>query len=344
MQKKLPKIIVIEGFWGAGKSTLITSIRRKFPVLFIPEPNFLSAGIKSNISQWYKLQHKKRMDLAKTYIEYGEDTILERSILSSAAFYYAQHGSVPKWFNHVKSQLRTMSNLHILFLYKDKKGFLKNALDIKDKDVKLAISKHKEFYNNYLDFFTKVAPKLIGPKIICIKVSEKKQLPANTMKYLKKLLDNGPRHVKRKLEEIKAYCASAIIFYGDKFLLIYSKKHGHFSFPQGHRENGENLNQTVLREIKEETGFNDLEIITPIDTDDYRFYDKGKITRKIIKCFLVKLRSLKRSKKQFEAHESYTNHFFPSQNVLKKINWAEDKRMMMRAQEIISSNKKGPRF
>ena len=39
-----------------------------------------------------------------------------------------------------------------------------------------------------------------------------------------------------------------------ELLLIKHKSGGHWSFPKGHVESGENELQTALREIKEETG------------------------------------------------------------------------------------------
>lgn len=340
-QKKLPNIVIIEGFWGVGKSTLITTIRQSYPVLFIPEPNYISAGIKTGISEWYRDQHNKRMELAKKYIGYGENVILERSILSSIAFYYARHGFMPKWFNSSKLELSFLNNIHIFFLYNDKNSFLKNYFKIKDRSVKSAMIK-KSFYDNYFNFFAEIAPKLIKQKIVCVKISENQYQP-DINKEIKKIL-SGNHSETKKIKESKHYCASAVMFYGDKFLLLYSSKHRHFSLPQGHRNEGEELIDTILREIKEETGFYDFEIIMPINTYGFRFYNKNQITHKIITCFLVKLNSLKKNKKGFEAHESYTNHFFVAENAIKKLNWPEDKEVMKRAQNIIVANKKMPSF
>lgn len=332
---KLPKIIVIEGFWGVGKSTIITNIRKSYPVLFIPEPNYINAGITSNISGWYRNQHNERMELAKKYINYGESVILERSILSSVAFYYAEHGIVPEWFSPIGSKLKSLPNLHFFFLHNDRRSFLKSVPEIKDKSVRTAVLKNKAFYDNYLTFFTKVAPELIGAKITSIEISNDLYQPLDGEKYVKKILDNRHPCPKRKLKEVKVNCASAVIFHKDKFLLLYSNKHNHFSLPQGHQNNGEKITATALREITEETGFNDLKIIKPITTYSIRFYDKGKITNKIITCFLVELSSLKKTKKALESHESYTNHFFTIEAAVKKLNWAEDKEMFRNAQKII---------
>lgn len=46
----------------------------------------------------------------------------------------------------------------------------------------------------------------------------------------------------------------AFVLDGDKVLIIKQKKSGNFGFPKGHVEEGETEEQTVIREVKEETG------------------------------------------------------------------------------------------
>ena len=130
------------------------------------------------------------------------------------------------------------------------------------------------------------------------------------------------------------------MFCDNKFLTLYSRNHRQYAFPQGHCEEGEELSDTIIREIREETGFKNVEIIQPLTTYGYRFYDKGKITHKIITCFLVQLQSFKKIKKQFETHEAYINYFFTATDIIKKLSWAEDKEMIVLAQKVILKNKK----
>lgn len=58
--------------------------------------------------------------------------------------------------------------------------------------------------------------------------------------------------------------AGAIIFRreeGKRFYLLLHYKSGHWEFPKGHIEEGESNEETVRREVAEETGINDIKII-----------------------------------------------------------------------------------
>ena len=52
--------------------------------------------------------------------------------------------------------------------------------------------------------------------------------------------------------------ARAIIFLGDKLLMVQSDKFGECKFPGGGIEKGEDHTETLVREVKEETGYNVL--------------------------------------------------------------------------------------
>jgi len=61
----------------------------------------------------------------------------------------------------------------------------------------------------------------------------------------------------------KEVSAGAVVFRreeGIKYLLL-KYKHEHFDFPRGGIEKGEKEEETIRREIKEETGIEDLELI-----------------------------------------------------------------------------------
>jgi 8-oxo-dGTP pyrophosphatase MutT (NUDIX family) len=64
----------------------------------------------------------------------------------------------------------------------------------------------------------------------------------------------------------KHFTASALIIDDDKVLLVYHKKLGVWLYPGGHIEKNETPEQTVIREVKEETGL-DVEIVGEKDNN-----------------------------------------------------------------------------
>ncbi|MFP4515115.1 MAG: NUDIX hydrolase [Parcubacteria group bacterium] len=63
---------------------------------------------------------------------------------------------------------------------------------------------------------------------------------------------------------LKHFTASALIVENNKVLLVYHKKLDVWLYPGGHIEENENPDETLLREVKEETGL-DIEVISDKD-------------------------------------------------------------------------------
>lgn len=53
---------------------------------------------------------------------------------------------------------------------------------------------------------------------------------------------------------VKRISVRGIIEYGDKYALIYCKQYGDYIFPGGGRNEGEELEDTLIREVREESG------------------------------------------------------------------------------------------
>jgi len=64
--------------------------------------------------------------------------------------------------------------------------------------------------------------------------------------------------------KIKHFTSSALIIHNNKVLLIYHKKLDVWLYPGGHVEENENPDETLIREVKEETGLN-VEIVSNKD-------------------------------------------------------------------------------
>lgn len=61
------------------------------------------------------------------------------------------------------------------------------------------------------------------------------------------------------------------------FYLVLKYRNGHWGFPKGHVEKGEQSEETFLRETREETGFEDIKIIPGFyEKERYFYIAKGK--------------------------------------------------------------------
>jgi len=72
----------------------------------------------------------------------------------------------------------------------------------------------------------------------------------------------------------------AVVFRGDgnrKYLLLHYEA-GHWDFPKGNVEKGETPENTALREIREETGIEDIAFIPGFDERIRYFYKREKKT------------------------------------------------------------------
>lgn len=71
-----------------------------------------------------------------------------------------------------------------------------------------------------------------------------------------------------------------------RFLLIRDS-YRHWGFPKGHLEDGETPAEAALRETREETGLEQLELVGPIKLIDWHFRFRGKYIHKFCHFFLL---------------------------------------------------------
>lgn len=70
----------------------------------------------------------------------------------------------------------------------------------------------------------------------------------------------------------------------DDFLLLFRSKQQDWTFPKGHVEQGETAREAILREVREETGLADVQIIGELPDFAYEHKKEGMV---ITKMFLI---------------------------------------------------------
>ena len=135
--------------------------------------------------------------------------------------------------------------------------------------------------------------------------------------------------------------AGAIIFRKENnktfYLLLHypssaKASHEYWDLPKGHIEKGEKIEETVKREVREETGLDDIKIIEGFkEWIKYFFQFRGKRIFKIVTYFLAETKT-KEAKISFE-HTGYK--WLPYKEALKKLTFKNAKEVLKKANSFL---------
>ena len=130
--------------------------------------------------------------------------------------------------------------------------------------------------------------------------------------------------------------AGAVIFRkegGNIYYLLLHYQSGHWDFPKGNIEKGEKLEETVKREVKEEAGLEDIEILPEFKENIKYFYKlKGKNIFKIVTFFLAETKT-KEVKISWE-HIGYK--WLPYDEALEQLTFKNAKEILKKANNYLS--------
>jgi len=133
--------------------------------------------------------------------------------------------------------------------------------------------------------------------------------------------------------------AGAILFQdgasGRRFLLLRYPA-GHWDFPKGNIERGESEGQTVLREVREETGLDDVKLLDGFRMKiEYFYRRRGESVHKEV-VFLLGETKKEDVKLSFEHREYRWLNF---SEALQSVTYKNSKRVLSQAQEFLGENK-----
>jgi len=74
---------------------------------------------------------------------------------------------------------------------------------------------------------------------------------------------------------------------GHAVFLLIRDSYQNWGFPKGHLESGERAEDAALREVREETGIDDLALRGQIETIDWYFRFRGQLIHKVCHFFLM---------------------------------------------------------
>ena len=148
----------------------------------------------------------------------------------------------------------------------------------------------------------------------------------------------GPRGVAvPNTNRMEERSAGALVFYREgeerKYLLLKYPA-GHWDFPKGNIEQGEVPVETMMREVREETGLTSVEPVAGFEKVIEYFYRRdGKRVHKQVIFFLAESRK-KDVTLSFE-HQEYA--WLPLGKALKVVTYANSKKLLNAAEETLTS-------
>ncbi|MBS3781691.1 MAG: NUDIX domain-containing protein [Candidatus Thermoplasmatota archaeon] len=135
------------------------------------------------------------------------------------------------------------------------------------------------------------------------------------------------------LEEVSA----GVLVYREaetvKYLLLHYPA-GHWDFPKGHVEEDESIEETALRELREETGIGEDEIDLKNgfkETIDYIYKKRGELSHKKVIYFLGKTE--KKEVKISKEHQGY--RWLPFQEAKQKVTFRNARKLLEKSKDFL---------
>jgi 8-oxo-dGTP pyrophosphatase MutT (NUDIX family) len=133
----------------------------------------------------------------------------------------------------------------------------------------------------------------------------------------------------------REHSIAAVVYNDGKFLLLKYGL-GHWGFVKGHQEEGETNKQTILRELKEETGIENAEILDDFkEKYDYFFRFRGNLIHKTVDCYLIEAKD-QSVQLSFE-HVDYA--WLPIDRAIKKATYENAKRILKKKKKFLRNSK-----
>ena len=145
-------------------------------------------------------------------------------------------------------------------------------------------------------------------------------------------------------QTIDEYSAGGVVYRPDgagsySIAVVQRARHNDWSLPKGHIEKGESLEQTAIREVQEETGF-DARVVSPIEEVVY-FYRRpgGGLVRKSVYHYLMEITGGEPGGPNWEVSEV---RMVPINEAYTLLSYENDHRIVDKAKEMLGIESREP--
>jgi periplasmic divalent cation tolerance protein len=175
------------------------------------------------------------------------------------------------------------------------------------------------------------------PEVIALPVIEGS---SNYLKWLNEQVTPGPRPRSDGIRTVREVSAGGVMYRknSDQIQIALIHVRNRWGLPKGHVEEGERIEETALREVREETGL-EGRVVKKLGDIRYAYRDKtkeGEPIRIYKRVHFYLLRYLKGDVRDHD-HEVDEARWFPMDQVIKNLKFATERKMVHRALSILST-------
>ncbi len=128
------------------------------------------------------------------------------------------------------------------------------------------------------------------------------------------------------------FSAGGVVMDNDKVLILERKDRGDFVIPKGHIEQDEKPEEAALREVQEETGYQNLEIIKPLGRSDYFYKEEGKTIHKFVYNYLFRLKDEEKIEHKTAEYKNFIPHWLTIDQAIEKASYKDIKKLLEKIQ------------
>ena len=176
------------------------------------------------------------------------------------------------------------------------------------------------------------------PEVIALPVIEGS---SGYLKWLKEQVTSGPRPRGDGIRTVREVSAGGVMYrkHSDEIQIALIHVRNRWGLPKGHVEEGERIEETALREVREETGL-EGRVVRKLGDIRYAYRDKtkeGEPIRIYKRVHFYLLRYLKGDVRDHD-HEVDEARWFPMDQVIKNLKFATERKMVHRALSILTAS------